>query len=329
MSSLQEIKIAVVGATGLVGQGFLTILHKKYIPADNVFAVASEKSQGATVPYGETTLSVHALSTFDFSQCSVALFSPGASVSSVFAPKAAAQGCWVVDNTSFFRMDPDVPLVVPEVNAHAIASAKKNIVANPNCSTIQMVMALKPIDDVSRLRTVIVSTYQSVSGAGRSGVAELQRQISGDLSVARFPRQIAYNVIPQIDVFMDDGQTKEEWKMVVETQKILRPDIAIVPTCVRVPVWRGHSESVAFELSDDVSLDELNNAIGSFPGVVLVRSLSEYVSAPDVEGRDEVFVCRLRQCGGRWYQMWVVADNLRKGAATNAIQIAEIIATDM
>jgi aspartate-semialdehyde dehydrogenase len=325
-SLLQKNKIAVVGATGLVGQEFLKILHEKHISAENVFAVASEKSQGSTVQYGSTTLPIHVLDTFDFSKCNIGLFSPGASVSSAFAPKATEQGCWIIDNTSFFRMDPDVPLIVPEINSYAIVDAKKKIIANPNCSTIQMVMALKPIDDVSRLRTVIVSTYQSVSGAGRRGIGELQKQTVGDLEIACFPRQIAGNVVPQIDVFLDNGQTKEEWKMVVETQKILRPDISIISTCVRVPVLCGHSESVAFELTNDVPVEELQNALRLFPGIVLVESCSDYVCPTEVCGRDEVFVCRLRKDElPNWYQMWVVADNLRKGAALNAVQIAEVI----
>jgi aspartate-semialdehyde dehydrogenase len=326
-SLLQKNKIAVVGATGLVGQEFLKILREREIPRENIFAVASEKSQGITVQYGNTVLPIHVLNTFDFSQCNIGLFSPGAAVSSAFAPSAAEQGCWVVDNTSFFRMDPDVPLIVPEINAYAIADAKKKIVANPNCSTIQMVMALKPIDDVSRLRTVVVSTYQSASGAGRRGVAELQDQKLGDSSVECFPRQIFHNVIPQIDVFLDDGQTKEEWKMVAETQKIFRSGISIISTCVRVPVLCGHSEAIAFELTDDVPILELKDSLRSFPGVVLVESQSDYVCPVDVCGRNEVFVCRLRKSElPNWYQMWVVADNLRKGAALNAIQIAELVA---
>ncbi|MDR1907782.1 MAG: aspartate-semialdehyde dehydrogenase [Holosporales bacterium] len=323
MLPFSEIKFAIVGATGNVGQEFLKILHERNVPYGNIFVIASERSIGKTLQYGDAQLTLHDLDSFDFSQCQVGLFSPGAKVSSVFAPKAAALGCWVVDNTSFFRMDPDVPLVIPEINASTIKQAKRNIIANPNCSTIQMLMALQPIDRVSRLRTVIVSTYQSVSGAGRLAELELRKQIAGDQTVERFPCPIAYNVIPQIDVFLPTGETKEEWKMVMETQKILQHSVDVFATCVRVPVVRGHSEAVTLELTHDVPLVELEVALNDFPGVTLKRN--SYVTPLDIEGDDDVYVSRLRKdpYRQRWYQMWVVSDNIRKGAALNAVQIVD------
>jgi aspartate-semialdehyde dehydrogenase len=325
VSHLSQHKIAVVGATGIVGQEFLKILYNYGVPAGHVFAIASPKSAGQVIQYGNSTLIVQALDTFDFSKCNIGLFSPGAIVSSIFVPKATEQGCWVIDNTSFFRMDPDVPLVVPEVNSQAMNCVSKHIIANPNCSTIQMVMALKPIDDVCALRTVIVATYQSVSGAGTHGVSELCEQVFGGTQIDRFPRRIAENVIPQIDVFLDGGHTKEEQKMVEETHKILRSDITVLATCVRVPVVRGHCETVAIELSDDVPVTTLERALSSFSGVTFLKD--GYVCPQDVDGQDNVYVCRLRKCGARWYQMWVVADNIRKGAALNAVQIADLVAS--
>ncbi|MDR1598215.1 MAG: aspartate-semialdehyde dehydrogenase [Holosporales bacterium] len=323
MSHFSQLKYAIVGATGIVGQECLAILNSRNVPAHNVFAIASKDSCGKVIQYGDTQLIIQHLDSFDFSLCQIALFSPGASVSSVFAPKAAQQGCWVIDNTSFFRMDEDVPLIVPEINAHAVVQAKRRIIANPNCSTIQMLMAVQPIDKISPLRTIVVSTYQAVSGAGRSAVQELQDQEMGSAVAVRFARPIARNVIPQIDVFMDGGQTKEEWKMVVETHKILKPGIRVLATCVRVPVVRGHSEAIAFELEDDVPVGDLAKGFESCAGVVYCQ---DGLCTPlDVCGRDEVFVGRLRKDGPRWYQMWVVADNVRKGAALNAIQIADVL----
>ncbi|MDR2464141.1 MAG: aspartate-semialdehyde dehydrogenase [Holosporales bacterium] len=319
-----DVKIVIVGATGLVGQEFLNILKEKHISSQNIYVIASDKSCGKIIQYENSQLIIQKLSTFDFSSCKIALFSSGAAVSAIYAKKAAELGCFVVDNTSYFRMNDDVPLVVPEINAFKIKQSKQRIIANPNCSTIQMVMALKPMHNVSAVRKVVVSTYQSVSGAGRYAVDELNKQKSGDLTICNFKHQILHNVIPQIDTFLDNGDTKEEWKMIVETQKILDTNMSISATCVRVPVLRGHSESVSFELEDDVPLLVLFDALRDFPGIIVSDNFSHFYTPLDVVGRDEVFVSRLRNCFAKnLYNMWVVADNLRKGAALNAIQIAE------
>lgn len=336
MTNIHQIQWAVVGATGNVGQEFLKILQEKGVSSSHVVALASEKSQGQSLPYGSDSLIVQPLSAYNFTQCDVALFSAGASVSSIYAPQAEAQGCWVIDNTSFFRMHSDIALVVPEINASSIRSTTRRIIANPNCSTIQMLMALAPIHALASLKRVIVSTYQSVSGAGRSAINELATQTQASLQgqplppAVRFSRPIAGNVIPQIDVFLPDASTKEEWKMVVETQKILCPNLPVAATCVRVPVARGHSESIYFELESDPSLEELEQALRSFPGVVLQNSPDAFLTPLEAAYRDATFVSRLRRdpLVPNAYQMWVVADNIRKGAALNAIQIAQWLADE-
>jgi aspartate-semialdehyde dehydrogenase len=332
-------RVAVVGATGNVGREMLTVLAEREFPADEVVALASEKSIGKEVSFGEDDiLPVQDLSRFDFKGVDIALFSPGAKVSAQFAPKAAAAGCVVIDNTSQFRMDPDVPLVVPEVNPGALAGhSRRNIVANPNCSTIQMVVALKPLHDRARIRRVVVSTYQSVSGAGREAMDELFTQTRGiyvndPVVKERFTKQIAFNVIPHIDTFMEDGATREEWKMVAETKKILDPAIRVAATCVRVPVFIGHSLSINVEFEDPISAEEARDLLRDAPGVSVVdhRADEGYVTPVEVAGDDLVFVSRIREdyTVENGLQLWVVADNLRKGAALNAVQIAELLARD-
>jgi aspartate-semialdehyde dehydrogenase len=332
-------QVAVVGATGAVGGEMLNILAERQFPADRVVALASRGSAGKEVSYGEEgVLIVEALEDFDFEGTDIGLFSPGAAVSRVHAPRAAAAGCVVIDNTSEFRMDPDVPLVVPEVNPEALAGFReRNIVANPNCSTIQMVVALKPLHEVAMIRRVVVATYQSVSGAGREGMDELFDQTKGIYETRMpeprlFKKQIAFNLIPQIDVFLEDGSTKEEWKMVVETKKILDPAIEVAATCVRCPVFVGHSEAIAIEFEHAISVAEAREAIQDFPGVLLVDdpAAGEYVTPVECVGEFAVFVSRLRQdpTVPHGLQMWVVSDNLRKGAALNAVQIAETLIQD-
>jgi aspartate-semialdehyde dehydrogenase len=332
-------RVAVVGATGAVGAEMLNILAERDFPADEVVALASQGSTGKEVSFGDkSVLKVRALETFDFEGTDIALFSAGASVSKAFAPKAAAAGCVVVDNSSQFRMDPDVPLIVPEVNREALEGFReRNIIANPNCSTIQMVMALKPLHDLAVIRRVVVATYQSVSGAGREAMNELFDQTKGIYETREpepkiFPRQIAFNVIPQIDVFLEDGSTKEEWKMVVETKKILDPAIEVAATCVRVPVFVGHAEAVNVEFEHEISLDEARTALYDAPGLALVDRPDEglYATPLDTVGEYEVVVSRLRQDPSvpNGFAMWVVADNLRKGAALNAVQIAEALIED-
>ena len=328
-------KVAVAGATGAVGREILQCLDERAFPVDDVAALASERSVGHEVSFGEDEeLRVRGLSGFDFSGFDIALFSPGAKVSAVHAPRAAKAGCVVIDNTSRFRMEPDVPLVVPEVNAHALAGNKRNIVANPNCSTIQMVMALKPLHDLARVRRVVVATYQSVSGAGKTAMDELFNQTRGiyvnqQARNEEFTKQIAFNVIPHIDVFMDDGETKEEWKMAVETRKILDPDIRVTATCVRVPVFVGHGEAVNAEFARPISVEEAREALSEMPGVAVVdhRADEGYVTPVESAGEDQVYVSRIRKdpTVENGLSFWVAADNLRKGAALNAVQIAELI----
>ncbi|MEQ8967804.1 MAG: aspartate-semialdehyde dehydrogenase [Azospirillaceae bacterium] len=329
-------KVAVVGATGNVGHEMLQILAERAFPASEVVALASEKSAGKEVSFGEdTVLKVQDLATYDFRGTDIALFSPGASVSAVYAPKAAAAGCVVIDNTSFFRMDPDVPLVVPEVNADAIAGyTAKNIIANPNCSTIQMVVALKPLHAAARIRRVVVSTYQSVSGGGKEAMDELFSQtraiyVNDPVRPEHFTKQIAFNAIPHIDKFMDDGSTKEEWKMTVETKKILDPSIKVAATCVRVPVFIGHGEAVNVEFETDMDHERARDILSRAPGISVVdhRADEGYVTPVESAGEDMVYVSRLRDdpTVEHGIQMWVVSDNLRKGAALNAIQIAEAL----
>jgi aspartate-semialdehyde dehydrogenase len=332
-------KVAVVGATGNVGREMLSVLDERKFPVSEVHAVASSRSTGSEVSFGERgVLKVKNLETYDFHGIDIALFSPGAKVSAVHAPRAAQAGAVVIDNTSQFRMDKDVPLVVPEVNPQAIAQyKKKGIIANPNCSTIQMVVALKPLHDVATIKRVIVATYQSVSGAGHAAMDELFTQTRGIYvndppKPERFTKQIAFNVVPHIDVFLDDGATKEEWKMAVETRKILDPDIAVHATCVRVPVFIGHGEAVTVEFERPITEEEARAALKDAPGVVVVdhRADEGYVTPVEAAGEDPVYVSRIRKdpTVANGLSLWVVADNLRKGAALNAVQIAEVLARD-
>jgi aspartate-semialdehyde dehydrogenase len=329
-------RVAVVGATGAVGREMLKTLAERDFPVREVVALASARSVGAEVSFGEkSVLKVKSLDAFDFKGTDIALFSPGAAISAVHAPRAAAAGCLVIDNTSRFRMDHDVPLVVPEVNPQALKRlGKRGIIANPNCSTIQMVVALKPLQDIARIRRVVVSTYQSVSGAGKEGMDELFNQTRAiyvnDATVPeQFPKTIAFNVIPHIDVFQEDGETKEEWKMAVETRKILDPDIAVIATCVRVPVFIGHAEAVHVEFEGPISVEQAIEALRDAPGVQLVdkREDGGYVTPIDAAGEDAVFVSRLRRdpTVPHGLAFWCVSDNLRKGAALNAVQIAELV----
>ncbi|MBI3418909.1 MAG: aspartate-semialdehyde dehydrogenase [Proteobacteria bacterium] len=340
MSKTQRpFKVAVVGATGAVGHEMLSILAEREFPISQVVALASQKSAGLEVSFGDDqTLVVQELSSYDFKGTDIALFSPGAKVSAEFAPKAGAAGCVVIDNTSHFRMDPDVPLIVPEVNAAAIAGyKKKNIIANPNCSTMQMVVALKPIHDAAKIKRVVVSTYQSVSGAGKEAMDELFNQtravfVNDKIEKQLFTKQIAFNVIPHIDVFMDDGSTKEETKMVLETKKILDPHIKVVATCVRVPVFIGHAEAVFLELENPLSAGEARALLKRARGVTVIdhRADEGYVTPVECAGDDPVFVSRIREDASveNGLALWIVSDNLRKGAALNAIQIAELLAKD-
>ncbi|PWR21973.1 aspartate-semialdehyde dehydrogenase [Zavarzinia compransoris] len=330
-------KVAVVGATGQVGREMLNILAERQFPADTVAALASPKSIGTEVSYGETTLKIQSLEDYDFRGTDIALFSAGGSVSAKWAPKVAAAGCVVVDNSSHFRMEPDVPLIVPEVNAHALGNfRKRNIIANPNCSTAQLVVALKPLHDFAKIRRVVVSTYQSVSGAGNKGMDELFNQTRGlfvndTVEPKKFPKQIAFNVIPHIDVFMDDGFTKEEWKMAAETRKILDPDIALTATCVRVPVFVGHSEAVNIEFENPITVDQAREILREAPGLMVVdrREDGGYITPLECVGDYATFVSRIRRdptvADGKGLALWCVSDNLRKGAALNAVQIAEIL----
>jgi aspartate-semialdehyde dehydrogenase len=329
-------RVAVVGATGAVGREMLKTLAQRNFPASEVVALASGRSAGQQVSYGDDrVLTVQNLESFDFSGIDIGLFSPGASVSAVHAPRAAAAGCVVIDNTSHFRMEPDIPLVVPEVNPQALKGyAKRNIIANPNCSTIQMVVALKPLHQIARIKRVVVATYQSVSGAGKEAMDELYAQTKGsfvnDLKAPeQFTKPIAFNCIPHIDRFMDDGSTKEEWKMAVETRKILDPDIAVIATCVRVPVFVGHAEAVHVEFEGPISVAEALAAWRRAPGVTVVdrREDGGYMTQVEAAGEDDVFVSRLRKdpTVPHGLAFWCVSDNLRKGAALNAVQIAETL----
>tara|TARA_Y100001934_G_scaffold2232_1_gene3433 strand:+ start:2232 stop:3245 length:1014 start_codon:yes stop_codon:yes gene_type:complete len=329
-------KVAIAGATGNVGREILNILHERNFPADEVIPLASEASIGKEVSYGEDdTLTVQALNHFDFKGTDLGLFSPGGAVSAEHAPRAAAAGCVVIDNTSHFRMDPDVPLVVPEVNPQALDGyAERNIIANPNCSTIQMVVALKPLHDVAKIKRVVVSTYQSVSGAGRAGMDELFNQtrqvyVNDPIQPEVFTKRISFNVIPHIDKFMDDGSTKEEWKMVAETKKILDPNIAVIATCVRVPVFIGHAEAVHLEFENPIDEDIAREVLSAAPGVVVVdhRADEGYVTPEESATEDDVYVSRIRSdpTVENGLAIWVVADNLRKGAALNTVQIAEAL----
>jgi aspartate-semialdehyde dehydrogenase len=329
-------KVAVVGATGAVGREMLQTLAEREFPVDEAVALASAKSKGREVSFGdETVLTVMDLDTYDFKGMDIALFSAGGSISAKYAPRAAKAGAVVIDNTSHFRMEKDVPLVVPEVNPQAIAGyTKRNIIANPNCSTIQMVVALKPLHDIARIKRVVVSTYQSVSGAGQSAMDELFNQtrsiyMNQPVVKEEFTKQIAFNVIPHIDVFMDDGSTKEEWKMRVETRKILDPDIEISATCVRVPVFIGHGEAIHVEFAKPITEKEARTALRNAPGIALVDHQQDegYVTPAEAAGEDAVYVSRLRQDPSvkHGISFWCVSDNLRKGAALNSVQIAETL----
>jgi aspartate-semialdehyde dehydrogenase len=327
-------KIAVVGATGNVGREILNILAERNFPAREVVAVASKRSQGKEVSFGdEDILKVQALDHFDFTDVDIALFSPGSAVSKIYAPLAAEKGCVVIDNTSQFRYDADIPLVVPEVNAHALKDyRKRNIIANPNCSTAQMVVALKPLHDAAAIKRIVVSTYQSVSGAGKDGMDELFNQtkalfVNEHRDPEKFTKRIAFNVIPHIDVFMDDGSTKEEWKMVQETKKMLDTAIDVTATCVRVPVFVGHAEAINVEFHNAISVDTARTILDEAPGVVVIdeRRDGGYASPVECVGEDGVFISRIRSdhTVKHGLNLWCVSDNLRKGAALNAVQIAE------
>lgn len=330
-------RVAVVGATGNVGREMMAILAEREFPCDEVAAVASSRSTGTEVEFGDTgkMLKCKNIEHFDFTGWDIALFACGSEATKVYAPKAAAAGCVVIDNSSLYRMDPDVPLIVPEVNPEAIDGyTRRNIIANPNCSTAQLVVALKPLHDAATIKRVVVSTYQSVSGAGKAGMDELFEQsraiFVGDQPVARkFTKQIAFNVIPHIDVFLDDGSTKEEWKMVVETKKILDPSIKLSATCVRVPVFVGHSEAVNIEFEKELSAEQAQEILREAPGIMLVdkREDGGYVTPIESAGDSATYVSRVREdpTVDNGLVLWCVSDNLRKGAALNAVQIAELL----
>lgn len=325
-------KIAVVGATGNVGREMLSILAERAFPADEVVALASRRSQGSEVSFGDRTLKTKTLDTYDFSDVDICLMSAGGEVSKEWSPKIAAQGAVVIDNSSAWRYDADVPLVVPEVNAEALRDMKKGIIANPNCSTAQLVVALKPLHDRATIKRVVVATYQSVSGAGKDGMDELDRQTKAlyslqDVQEKKFPKRIAFNLIPQIDVFMEDGYTKEEWKMMVETKKILDPKIKLTATCVRVPVFISHSEAVNVEFENPLSADEARDILRAAPGIMVIdkREPGGYITPHEAAGEDATYISRIREdiTVENGLSFWCVSDNLRKGAALNAIQIAE------
>ena len=329
-------RVIVAGATGNVGREMLNILAEREFPADEVAALASRRSLGTEVSYGDKALVTKDLDTFDFSGWDIALFAVGSEATQKYAPKAAAAGCVVIDNSSLYRYDPDVPLVVPEVNADAVLGySKKNIIANPNCSTAQMVVALKPLHDRVPIKRVVVSTYQSVSGAGKQGMDELWDQTKAiynptdDKRPEKFTKQIAFNVIPHIDKFMDDGSTKEEWKMVAETKKIVDTRIKVTATCVRVPVFVGHSESINIEFEDFLDEDEARDILREAPGVMVIdkREDGGYVTPVEAAGDYATFISRIRQDStiDNGINLWCVSDNLRKGAALNAVQIAETL----
>jgi aspartate-semialdehyde dehydrogenase len=326
-------KVAVVGATGNVGREMLGILAERAFPADEVVALASRRSQGTEVSYGDATLKVKALDSYDFSDVDICLMSAGGTVSKEWSPRIAAQGAVVIDNSSAWRYDPDVPLVVPEVNGEAVRGfAKKNIIANPNCSTAQLVVALKPLHDAATIKRVVVATYQSVSGAGKEAMDELFNQTravftAGQMTMEKFPKRIAFNLIPQIDVFMEDGFTKEEWKMVAETKKMLDLKIKLTATCVRVPVFVSHSEAVNVEFEKPITADEAREILRSAPGVMVIdkREPGGYMTPHEATGEDATYVSRIREDSTveNGLSFWCVSDNLRKGAALNAVQIAE------
>ena len=332
-------KVAVVGATGNVGQELLNIMAEREFPADEVVALASRRSQGKELSYGDATLKCQTLDTYDFSDTDLCLMSAGSSVSKEWSPKIGAQNCMVIDNSSCWRYDVEVPLVVPEVNAHVLddyltKNERKNIIANPNCSTAQLVVALKPLHDRARIKRVVVATYQSVSGAGKEAMDELWNQTRGIFvtdppTPEKFTKQIAFNVIPHIDVFMEDGKTKEEWKMVAETKKILDPKIKLAATCVRVPVFVGHSEAVNIEFEQELTAEEAREILREAPGCMVVDKPEDggYVTPVECVGDFATFISRIRedQTIENGLDIWVVSDNLRKGAALNTVQIAETL----
>ncbi|RTL95687.1 aspartate-semialdehyde dehydrogenase [Ancylobacter aquaticus] len=328
-------KVAIVGATGNVGREMLDILSERGFPADEVVALASRRSVGTEVSFGDKTLKCKALENYDFSDTDICLMSAGGDVSKEWSPKIGRQGCVVIDNSSAFRYDSDVPLIVPEVNADAITGfTKKNIIANPNCSTAQLVVALKPLHDLATIKRVVVATYQSVSGAGKDAMDELFAQtravfVSDPVEAKKFPKRIAFNVIPHIDVFMEDGYTKEEWKVMVETKKILDPKIKLTCTAVRVPVFISHSEAVNVEFEKPISAEEATQALRNAPGVLVIdkREPGGYITPYEAAGEDATYVSRIREDATveNGLSFWCVSDNLRKGAALNAVQIAEVL----
>ncbi|MCL2714647.1 MAG: aspartate-semialdehyde dehydrogenase [Alphaproteobacteria bacterium] len=328
-------KVAVVGATGNVGREMLNMLDERKFPADEVVALASRRSVGVDVSFGDRTLKVKALEHYDFSDVDICLMSAGGAVSKEWSPRIGGAGAVVIDNSSTWRMDPDVPLIVPEVNADAARGfTRKNIIANPNCSTAQLVVALKPLHDKATIRRVVVSTYQSVSGAGKEAMDELFSQTKAvytndELVTRKFPKRIAFNVIPHIDVFMEDGFTKEEWKMMAETKKILDPKIRLTATCVRVPVFIGHSEAVNIEFENPISADEAREILRTAPGCLVIdkQEPGGYATPYEAAGEDATYISRIREDATveNGLVLWCVSDNLRKGAALNAIQIAEVL----
>ncbi|MGX7708540.1 aspartate-semialdehyde dehydrogenase [Methylobacterium sp. Gmos1] len=328
-------KVAVVGATGNVGREMLDILAERAFPADTVVALASRRSLGQEVSFGDKTLKVQALDQYDFSDTDICLMSAGGETSKEWSPRIGQQGCVVIDNSSAFRYDSDVPLIVPEVNADAVVGfTKKNIIANPNCSTAQLVVALKPLHEAATIKRVVVATYQSVSGAGKEGMDELFNQTravftAGEVKTQKFTKRIAFNVIPHIDVFMEDGSTKEEWKMVAETKKMLDPKIKLTATCVRVPVFIGHSEAVNVEFERPLSAEEATQILRSAPGILVddKREPGGYITPHEAAGEDATYISRIREdiTVENGLSFWCVSDNLRKGAALNTVQIAEVL----
>ena len=333
-------RVVIAGATGNVGREMLNILAERHFPVDEIVALASRKSMGSEVSFGDKTLKTKDLDTFDFTGWDMALFAVGSEATKKYAPKAAKAGCVVIDNSSLYRYDPDIPLIVPEVNADAIHDySKKNIIANPNCSTAQMVVALKPLHDRATIKRVVVSTYQSVSGSGKDGMDELWDQTKSiykptdDKPAKKFTKQIAFNVIPHIDVFMDSGDTKEEWKMMVETKKIVDPKIKVTATCVRVPVFVGHAESINIEFEEHLDENEARDILREAPGIMVIdkREDGGYVTPVECAGDFATFISRIRQDStiDNGLNLWCVSDNLRKGAALNAVQIAELLGREV
>ncbi|MGB3900693.1 MAG: aspartate-semialdehyde dehydrogenase [Mesorhizobium sp.] len=328
-------KVAVVGATGNVGREMLNILEERGFPVSEVVPLASRRSLGTEVSFGDKTLKTRVLDSYDFSDTDIALMSAGGNVSKEWSPKIGKQGCIVIDNSSAFRYDPDVPLIVPEVNPDAVTGfSKKNIIANPNCSTAQMLVALKPLHDAATIKRVVVSTYQSVSGAGKEGMDELFTQtravfVADPVEAKKFTKRIAFNVIPHIDVFMEDGTTKEEWKMVAETKKMLDPKIKVTATCVRVPVFIGHSEAVNLEFEKPMTADEARAILSEAPGCLVIdkREDGGYITPIESAGEDATYISRIREDAtiDNGLNLWIVSDNLRKGAALNTVQIAELL----